>query len=202
MKPRLLDLCAGLGGVAEGFLAAGYDVTGYDIQDHGYPGRLILQDVREVDAIVAQWQGVDITVLWASPPCNEVSLRDLPWGRKKNLPPPDLSIFEACFELAKRLKPRVFVLENVRGAQPWIGRAPLHRGPYYFWGDVAMMPWLPPGHHRHVTYGRYKSNGNKVTKIVHSYKEHGSGAKPLERAKIPFDLSYGLAMACRGGQSQ
>ena len=176
-RPLLVDLCGGLGGVAEGFLAAGYAVVGYDIQDHGYPSEIRVQDVREVDSIVAQWEGRQITVLWASPPCNEMTLRDLPWGRIKHLPPPDLSIFEACFELARRLKPKVFVLENVRGAQPWIGRAPLHRGPYYFWGDVALMPMLPP---------------NTIKKEGHS------GKNPLKRAKIPFALSYGLAMACRG----
>ena len=176
-RPLLVDLCGGLGGVAEGFLVAGYAVVGYDIQDHGYPSEIRVQDVREVDSIVAQWEGRQITVLWASPPCNEMTLRDLPWGRIKHLPPPDLSIFEACFELARRLKPKVFVLENVRGAQPWIGRAPLHRGPYYFWGDVALMPMLPP---------------NTIKKEGHS------GKNPLKRAKIPFALSYGLAMACRG----
>jgi len=197
-----IDLCAGRGGVAAGFLAAGYEVVGYDIEDHGYPGRLIIQDVREVDSIVAQWEDKDITVLWASPPCNEFTVRDLPWGRNKNLPPPDMSIVNACFELARRLRPRIFVLENVRGAQAYIGRAPLHRGPYYFWGDVALLPALPLGHIKHVTYGKYKPNGYKVTQIVHSFKERLSGADPLERARIPFELSYGLAMACRGGRSK
>ena len=176
MTPLCVDLCCGLGGVAEGFLSAGYEVVGYDIQDHGYPGEIRVQDVREVDSIVTQWEGQRITVLWASPPCNEVSLRDLPWGRNQKLLPPDLSIFEACFELGRRLNPRVFILENVRGAQPWIGRAPLHRGPYYFWGDVALLPALRPGHIK---------------------KERKTGS--LVRAKIPFELSYGLAMACRGG---
>ena len=183
-NPLLVDLCGGLGGVAEGFLVAGYRVVGYDIVDHGYPGELRIQDVREVDSIVAQWQGQDITVLWASPPCNEFTLRDLPWGRKRNLPPPDISIVTACFELGKRLKPRMFILENVRGAQPWIGRAPLHRGPFYLWGDVALVPNV------------------KVTKV--GCLDWGAGYKAQKRgrgnaiAKIPFDLAYGIAMAARG----
>ncbi len=33
------------------------------------------------------------------------------------------------------------VVENVKGAQPWVGRAKWHYGSYYLWGDVpALMP--------------------------------------------------------------
>jgi site-specific DNA-cytosine methylase len=50
-KPLAIDLYAGLGGWADGFLAEGYTVVGFDIERHdygtgGYPGKLVLQDVR------------------------------------------------------------------------------------------------------------------------------------------------------------
>ena len=33
------------------------------------------------------------------------------------------------------------IVENVRGAQPWVGRARWNFGSYYLWGDVpALMP--------------------------------------------------------------
>ena len=33
------------------------------------------------------------------------------------------------------------VVENVRGAQKWVGRARWHYGSFYLWGDVpALMP--------------------------------------------------------------
>ena len=33
------------------------------------------------------------------------------------------------------------VVENVKGAQPWVGRAKWHYGSYYLWGDVpTLMP--------------------------------------------------------------
>jgi len=55
-------------------------------------------------------------------------------------------LFDACFriqreacEAAGRHIP--MVVENVRGAQPWVGRARWAFGSYYLWGDVpALMP--------------------------------------------------------------
>ena len=43
---------------------------------------------------------------------------------------------EAC-EAAGRHIP--MVVENVKGAQPWVGPANAHFGSFYFWGDVAMV---------------------------------------------------------------
>ena len=176
-QPLCLDLCCGLGGVADGFLAAGWEVHGYDVVDWGYLGILHLQDVREVDAIVADWQGRQIDFLWASPPCREFSLQSMPWSRNKGLPLPDMSIVNACFALVKELKPGLFILENVRGAQSYIGRAPLHRGSRYLWGDVALVPPT--------------QRGRK--------KEAWSSDQAMERARIPFGLAYGIAMAAKGG---
>ena len=31
------------------------------------------------------------------------------------------------------------VVENVKGAQPWVGRAQAHFGSFYLWGDIAMV---------------------------------------------------------------
>ena len=70
----------------------------------------------------------------------------MPWKRAKALPPPDNTLFEACFriqreacEAAGRHIP--MVVENVRGAQKWVGRARWNFGSFYLWGDVpALMP--------------------------------------------------------------
>ena len=36
------------------------------------------------------------------------------------------------------------VVENVKGAQKWVGKASWHYGSYYLWGDVpALMPIVP-----------------------------------------------------------
>lgn len=70
----------------------------------------------------------------------------MPWKRAKALPPPDNSLFDSCFRIqreaiaaAGRFIP--LVVENVKGAQPYVGRAAWHFGSYYLWGDVpALMP--------------------------------------------------------------
>ena len=149
MKPLAIDLYCGLGGWAEGFLSEGWRVIGYDIEAHdygtgGYPGELILRDVRSIHG--SEFADADIIV--GSSPCQEFSYRAMPWKRAKALPPPYLGIelFQAQFriqreacEAAGRYIP--LIVENVRGAQKWVGRARWHFGSYYLWGDVpALMP--------------------------------------------------------------
>jgi len=46
-----------------------------------------------------------------------------------------------CYGLGKQHRYIPLVVENVKGAQPWVGRAKWHYGSYYLWGDVpALMP--------------------------------------------------------------
>jgi hypothetical protein len=83
----------------------------------------------------------------------------MPWKRAKALPPPDNTLFEACFRIqreacdaAGRLIP--MVVENVCGAQKWVGDARWHHGSFYLWGDVpALMPNLQRGCHALVGAG-------------------------------------------------
>ena len=146
-KPLAIDLYCGLGGWAEGLLAEGWDVVGFDIErhvygEHRYPAHLVLQDVLTLHG--SQFRDADLIV--ASPPCQAYSYRAMPWKRAKALPPPDNTLFEACFRLqweaceaAGRHIP--LVVENVRGAQRWVGRARWNFGSFYLWGDVpALMP--------------------------------------------------------------
>ena len=128
MAPLAIDLFCGLGGWTEGLLAEGYRVVGFDIErhaygDHVYPAQLVLQDVLTLHG--RQFQDADLIV--ASPPCQGYSYRAMPWKRAKALPPPDNALFEACFRIQQeacaasgRYIP--LVVENVKGAQKWVGR--------------------------------------------------------------------------------
>src|ERR1700675_1566208 len=141
-RPLCVDLFCGLGGWAEGFLAEGFRVIGVDIERRPYPAQLVLQAVLPLHVP----HFCDAAVIVASPPCQAYSYRAMPWKRAKALPPPDNTLFEACFriqreacEAAGRHIP--LIVENVRGAQKWVGRARWNYGSFYLWGDVpALMP--------------------------------------------------------------
>jgi C-5 cytosine-specific DNA methylase len=110
--------------------------------EHRYPAQLVLQDVLTLHG--SQFKDADLIV--ASPPCQAYSYRAMPWSRAKALPPPENTLFDACFRIqreacqaAGRYIP--LIVENVRGAQKWVGRARWNFGSFYLWGDVpALMP--------------------------------------------------------------
>lgn len=147
MQPLAIDLFCGLGGWTEGLLAEGYRVVGFDNVHHvygeaRYPAQLVIQDVLTIHG--AQFKDADLIV--ASPPCQAYSYRAMPWKKAKALPPPDNTLFEACFRIQREASKAAgrhipLVVENVCGAQKWVGRARWHYGSFYLWGDVpALMP--------------------------------------------------------------
>jgi len=182
-----IDLFCGLGGWTDGLLAEGYDVIGFDIERHDYgdgakyPAQLVLQDVLTRHGK----QFKDAALIVASPPCQEYSYMAMPWSRAKAiaaeyrsgkaLPPPDNFLFDACFriqreacEAAGRHIP--MVVENVRGAQPWVGRARWNFGSFYLWGDVPAM--MPIHKMEGIKNGGISHRSDGSTNF-HGYKTHG-----------------------------
>jgi C-5 cytosine-specific DNA methylase len=159
-KPLAIDLFSGLGGWAEGLLAEGYEVVGFDIERHEYgahryPAQLVIQDVLTLHGF--QFQKAALIV--ASPPCQAYSYMAMPWSRAKAKAAAihadatgqmlaDLNrLFDSCFRIQVQAslaagRPVPLVVENVCGAQPWVGRARWNFGSFYLWGDVpALMPF-------------------------------------------------------------
>ena len=180
MKPLTIDMYCGLGGWAEGLLAEGWDVVGFDNVRRPYPAQLVLQDVLTLHG--SQFRAADLIV--ASPPCQQYSYRAMPWSRAKALPPPDNSMFDACFRIQReaceasgRYIP--LIVENVKGAQKWVGTARWHYGSYYLWGDVpALMPITRLAHDTGI-----KNNGGSWFNVAHNTTS-GTGRNPVHDAGV------------------
>lgn len=159
MKPLAIDLFSGLGGWSESLMQLGYHCVGYDIERHEYgdqryPGELVLADVLTLHGS----QFKDAALIVASPPCQTYSWMAMPWSKAKahaaairadetGQKLEELNrLFNACFRIQREAclaagRHIPMVVENVRGAQPWVGRARFNYGSFYLWGDVpALMP--------------------------------------------------------------
>lgn len=221
MKPLALDLCCGLGGWAEGLIAAGWDVWGVDIDgrfEDSYPGTFWREDVCFItgqavrDAMWMSCAQQTLGLVVASPPCQEFSRHDQPWTRKRNPPLPDTSIWEACVRIAAECGAPL-ILENVRGAQKFMGRAKAHYGSFYLWGDVPAL--LPKA--RSVGGRAPLSDLEMARKLHRRYEPSGKRGelRPDEirgketfshnaskRAKIPFDLALHIGRVFHPGEER
>lgn len=207
MKPLCIDLFCGLGGWAEAFLTEGYDVIGFDVERHdygtgGYPGQLVLQDVLTLDG--RQFRGAAVIV--ASPPCQAYSYMAMPWSRAKRIAVETREniaaqlalncLFNACFRIAREAGIPLIV-ENVKGAQPWVGMAKWHYGSYYLWGDVpALMPSTKQLNGRKGPGGSWFGVGhNTALDELRRNSSHSNARKAASAqiAKIPFPLAQHIA---------
>lgn len=156
-----------------------------------YPGQLVLQDVLTIHG--SQFRNASCIV--ASPPCQEYSYMAMPWTRAKQIAaalraegefPQGYAgsrtieqlnaLFNACFriqreacEAAGRYIP--MVVENVKGAQPWVGRAKANYGSFYLWGDVESVGG------RIVASGRLAFGATAVKAAARGMKRNPDGTE-------------------------
>ena len=208
VKPLAIDLFCGLGGWTSGLLAECYDVIGFDIErhvygEHRYPAQLVIQDVLTLHG--SQFRNADLIV--ASPPCQEYSWMAMPWSRAKAVARAlrgegefpegyrgsrtiaDLTaLFDACFRIQREASAAAgrhipMVVENVRGAQPWVGRARYNYGSFYLWGDVpALMPMR-------MVQSAIKNTGDSWFNIAHNTTSGGRKQPGINLSDIGFNVA-------------
>ena len=206
-RPLAIDLFCGLGGWTEGLLAEGFDVVGFDRERHvygdqKYPAQLVLQDVLTIHG--SQFKNAALIV--ASPPCQEYSYMAMPWSRAKQIEREYLNgtrdvrqltaLFDACFRIQREAIAAAgrhvpIVVENVRGAQKWVGRSRWNYGSFHLWGDV---PALMPMGFAQKSYGWFKP-GKEIDARSRYDGSRKSGSAII--AKIPFPLSRHIARTFR-----
>jgi len=134
----MLCLCSGYSGESQAFRedAEGWTVIRIDDSSEvckENPGTLQYDVKSWIDWIhTLPCRLIDVDLIWASPPCGEFTTS----GKRPSKP--DMSILLACKEIIDYLKPRHWIIENVRGArkffQPTLGGVPQVIGPFWFWG--------------------------------------------------------------------
>ncbi len=159
MTPLVIELFCGSFGWSHGWLERGGRAVGFDLEHLPHHGPvppnadLVLQDVRTLHG--AQFR--DAELILASPPCQFFSRMampfKMPWkqeefGRRRTLAH-DLfwqpwRIQHEASEAAGREIP--LIVENVCGAQKWVGRSRYTFGSFHLWGDLpALMPAVMKG---------------------------------------------------------
>lgn len=123
-KPQIIDLFCGAGGLSLGFVQEGYGVIlandiescCVDTYSHNHPeiprDHIILGDIREVVSDLEQLvAGADVDVVVGGPPCQGFSMAN----RQRLIDDPRNYLYKNYIEVVKRVRPKFFVMENVKG---------------------------------------------------------------------------------------
>lgn len=119
MKPTVIDLFAGVGGLSLGFEMAGFEVALANEYDPSIAGayvknrpntKMIVEDITKlpIDETFGLYEG-KVTAVIGGPPCQGFSQK----GKRKSINDPRNYLFRYYFEVVKRVKPCYFVIENV-----------------------------------------------------------------------------------------
>ncbi|MDA2938484.1 DNA cytosine methyltransferase [Acidobacteria bacterium AH-259-A15] len=162
MKKLALDMYSGTGGATQAFRGRrDWKVVTVDLDDRRPPD--VVADCRRLP-IAGR-----VDFLWASPPCTEFSDAN-PENRHRM---PSLEHIFAVLDAIRRLHPRFWIMENVRGAIPFLGIPIQKIGPWCLWG------YFPP---------------IKVTVELTSFRKM-KFRQPAQRAAIPAEFSEAVYQA-------
>ena len=109
-------------------------------------------------------------------------------------------LFDACFRIQREASEAAghhipMILENVRGAQEWVGRARWNYGSFYFWGDVPAL--MPIARHAKVPKFRFDGLGGSFQSASVEHTGHkSSGMNWSDRSKRGQDFTRLAGQHC------
>ena len=140
---RMLDLFCGRWGWSKAFAARGWECVGVDlVEPPEVPDGCSFFKYNVLELIQHNIQNFDF--ICASSPCEQFSVHGMKHFHP-NPPYPELGI--RLFNHTRALCEASgvpYVMENVRAAQQFVGRAVHHCGPFYLWG-TGVPAILPQG---------------------------------------------------------
>lgn len=119
---KIIDLFAGCGGLSLGFTQAGFSIekaVEYDpvianTYQHNHPGvDVIVDDIKNIDTS-DMFVGIEADVIIGGPPCQGFSMAGARI-RQGFIDDPRNYLFKHYFNVVKTVRPKVFVMENVKG---------------------------------------------------------------------------------------
>ncbi|PTJ99207.1 DNA cytosine methyltransferase [Mammaliicoccus sciuri] len=119
MKPQVIDLFAGVGGLSLGFIQQGFDIVLANEIDpiiaeaykmNHVKTNVIIGDITKLDFEKTFWPYIDrIDVVIGGPPCQGFSQK----GQRKSINDERNFLFKYFVSVVKLIKPKYFVMENV-----------------------------------------------------------------------------------------
>lgn len=198
---KLLDLYCGRFGWSRAFAARGWECVGMDLVEPPEIPAGCTFERRDILTLTAEEiidRGFDF--ICASSPCEEFSV----FGMKHFHPNPKhpemgLKLFNHTRDICEK-SGLPYVMENVRAAQQFVGKAVHHCGPFYLWGNA--IPVLMPQNIKkglHLGSSKWTREQNwlhaKVNRTHAAFNSKSKERKELtaKAAEIPPELSACVA---------
>ena len=191
---RMLDLFCGRGGWTNAFLARGWECVGVDLNPQPeYKGQFIQRDVLTIGPEFVK----EFDFVCASSPCEEFSIHGMKCFHP-NPPFPDMGLVLFCW--TRRLLDNAgitYVMENVRPAHQFVGKASHKCGPFYLWGNGVPL-LMAQGITKGTKFGLDKDGSREGRKKHDPYYNTGSSSKARREykakiAEIPPELANCVA---------